>query len=196
MRTRDEQKEKLIRQKAIEIIVKEGLDGLGMNKVAKAAGVSPATLYIYFKDKEDFISTLCLEVSKKMVADSLVGFDANMNFETGLQVQWDNRLKYFMNNALEMEFMEIMRYTSYYEKVTQMLTETFGTVLGAFTKNAIAKGELLDLPFEVYWSIAFAPLYQLIKFHNQGKSYVNGTFSLEEDTIKQTLSLVLKALRP
>ncbi|MGZ3932351.1 MAG: TetR/AcrR family transcriptional regulator, partial [Bacteroidia bacterium] len=43
MRTRDEQKESAIRQKAIEMIVKEGFDGLSMQKLAKAAGVSPAT---------------------------------------------------------------------------------------------------------------------------------------------------------
>ena len=51
MRIRDEKKESLIKQKAIEMIVKYGFDGLSMQKLAKAAKVSPATIYIYFKDR-------------------------------------------------------------------------------------------------------------------------------------------------
>jgi TetR/AcrR family transcriptional repressor of multidrug resistance operon len=38
MRTRDESKELAIRQKAIQMIVEKGFDGLSMQKLAKAAG--------------------------------------------------------------------------------------------------------------------------------------------------------------
>jgi hypothetical protein len=69
-------------------------------------------------------------------------------------------------------------------------------VLGPFMQNAIKKKQLVSLPFEVYWSIAFAPLYQLIKFHFQGRTYVNSTFKLSDELMLQTLQLVLKALKP
>lgn len=196
MRTRNEFKEQLIRQKAIELIVKEGLDGFSMNKVARAAGVSPATLYIYFKDKEDFITRITLETANIMMTYSLKDFDAGMSFEKGLMIQWKNRLRYLLENRIDMEFIEIMRYTIYYEKVTEMLTETFGSAMGRFIQNAVKNNELVEVPFEVYWSVAFAPLYQLIKFHNQGNSYVNSSFSLTDEHMKQTFDLVVKALRP
>jgi AcrR family transcriptional regulator len=196
MRTRNEYKEQLIRQKAIELIVKEGLDGFSMNKVARAAGVSPATLYIYFKDKEDFITRITLEAANIMMSYSLKDFDAEMSFEKGLMIQWKNRMRYLIENSIDMEFIEIMRYTIYYEKVTEMLTETFGSVMGRFIQNSVKNKELLELSFEVYWSIAFAPLYQLIKFHNQGNSYVNSSFSLTDEHMDQAFKLVIKALRP
>ena len=66
MRLRDEAKEQSIREKALEMIVKEGFDGLSMQKLAKAAGVSPATIYIYFKDREDLILQLYYEESLRM----------------------------------------------------------------------------------------------------------------------------------
>ena len=53
MRLRDEQKELLVRTKALELLVAEGFNGFSMHKLAKAANVSPATLYIYFQNKED-----------------------------------------------------------------------------------------------------------------------------------------------
>ncbi len=61
MRKRDTNKELAIRQKALEMIVKDGLDGFSMQNLAKAAGVSPATIYIYCKDRKDLIVQLCLE---------------------------------------------------------------------------------------------------------------------------------------
>jgi AcrR family transcriptional regulator len=160
MRPRDEQKEQQIRQKAIEMIVAEGLDGFGVNKLARAAGVSPATIYIYYKDKEELISSICVSVAENMMAFSLQDFSPDMDFADGLRVQWYNRLNYFMQYPHEMEFIEIMRHTHFYEKVSQMLTVNFGQVLGAFMSNAEEKKQLVPLPFEVYWAVAYAPLYQ------------------------------------
>ncbi len=196
MRNRDGHKEALIKKKAIELIVKEGLDGFSMNKVARAAGVSPATLYIYFKDKEDFITRITMEVANTMMEYAMKDFDPEMSFEEGLMVQWKNRLSYLLKNSIDMEFIEIMRYTDYYESVTEMLTGIFGGIMGRFIQNSIKNKELAELPFEVYWSVAFAPLYQLIKFHNQGNSYANSSFSLTDGHMKQAFNLVIKALKP
>ncbi|MBB6108940.1 TetR/AcrR family transcriptional regulator [Mucilaginibacter lappiensis] len=196
MRPRDENKELLIRQKAIEMIVTDGLDGFSINKLAKAATVSPATIYIYYKDKDDLITRLCIGVASKMLEYSFEDFSPEMDFAEGLKVQWVNRMKYFINFPIEMEFIEIMRYTHYYEEVNKMLTVSFGSALGPFMERGIQKKQLVPLPFEVYWSIAFAPLYQLMKHHHQGNSYVNNKFELTEGIMMQTLELVLKALKP
>ena len=196
MRPRDENKEQLIRQKAIEMIVKNGLDGFGVNKLAREAGVSPATIYIYYKDKEDLITQLCIDVAGKMMEYSFKDFSPEMDFAVGLKIQWQNRMKYFISFPTEMEFIEIMRYTHYYEMVSKVLTINFGAILGPFMENSIKKEQLIPLPFEVYWSVAFAPMYQLIKYHNQGNSYVNNTFKLTDEILMQTLELVLKALKP
>jgi AcrR family transcriptional regulator len=196
MRVKDTVKEDNIRQKAIEMIVKEGLQGFGINKLAKAAGVSPATIYIYFNDKEHLISTLCLEVGRAMIEYSLKDFSADMPFKQGLKIQWINRMEYFIKHQFEMEFLEIMRYTIFYEKVAKMMTKDFGGVMNQFIINAKANGQLLELPFEVYWAVAFAPLYQLIKFHTQGKSYGNSTFTMSNENMIQAFNLVLKALTP
>jgi TetR/AcrR family transcriptional repressor of multidrug resistance operon len=95
-----------------------------------------------------------------------------------------------------MEFIEHIRYSPIYDKVREGLMKNFGEVMGAFVHNAIEKQELAKLPFEVYWSVAFAPLHQLIKFHNQGKSYKNDHFQLTDDMVMLALQLVLKALKP
>lgn len=196
MRTRDLHKESSIRKKAIEMIVKEGLDGFSMQKLARAAGVSPATLYIYYEDRDDLILQLSLYISKRLVESSLKNFHPKMTFAAGLRNQWNNRLEFFLQYPMEMEFIEQIRYSPMYEKVRENLKSSFGEVMNRFIQNAINNGELTPLPFEVYWSVAFAPLYQLIKFHAQGKSYNNNSFVLTDKIMEQTLEIVLKALKP
>ncbi|HTB60696.1 MAG TPA: TetR family transcriptional regulator, partial [Polyangia bacterium] len=44
MRARDPRKERAIRAKALDTIVRHGFDGLSMQKLAKEVGVSPATI--------------------------------------------------------------------------------------------------------------------------------------------------------
>jgi AcrR family transcriptional regulator len=196
MRTRDINKENIIREKAIETIVKEGLDGFSMQKLAKAAGVSPATLYIYYKDRDDLITQIAIEISNRLMETSLKGMHPKMSFAEGMAIQWKNRMEFYMKYPLDVEFIEQIRYTPTYNAVRDSLRKNFGDVLGTFVHNAINRGELTPLPFEVYWSVAFSPLYQLIKFHMQGKSHTNDCFRITDDMVALTLQLVLKALKP
>ena len=196
MRTRDINKETIIRQKAIEMIVKEGLDGFSMQKLAKAAGVSPATLYIYYKDRDDLITQLATDVSHRLMETSLKGLHPKMSFADGMAIQWKNRLEFYMKYPIDVEFIEQIRYTPVYDSIKKVIRKNFGDVLGKFMHNAINRGEVTPLPFEVYWCIAFAPLYQLIKFHTQGETPATDSFTITDEIVDQTLQLILKALKP
>jgi TetR/AcrR family transcriptional repressor of multidrug resistance operon len=66
MRTRNTDKVQLVKQKAIELIVKNGLEGFSMNKLARACNVSVATLYIYYKDRDDLIIKVAVEEGRLM----------------------------------------------------------------------------------------------------------------------------------
>src|SRR3954468_8655030 len=94
MRTRDESKEAAIREKALEMIVKEGFDGLSMQKLAKAANVSPATIYIYYKNREDLLNSLYDHVNETFAREALRKFDSGLSLEDGLWLQWKNRMKF------------------------------------------------------------------------------------------------------
>ncbi|WP_423148226.1 TetR/AcrR family transcriptional regulator [Rubrolithibacter danxiaensis] len=197
MRIRDEHKEQMIRQKAMEMVVSNGIDGLSMQKLARSAGVSPATIYIYFQDREDLLIQICIEETKKMSDATLQNFSPDMHFDEGLKIQWLNRAKYCLENPMHIDFIEQIRHSPLYIKAFELIDKTFMQTMGKFVSNAITRNELIRVPVEVYWSVAFAPLYQLLKFNRQGRS-INGktNFSLTEELMMQTLQLVLKALKP
>lgn len=196
MRTRDENKVEAISTKAIEIIVEKGFDGLSMQKLAKAANVSPATIYIYFKDREDLILQLAMDAVQKMTEATFAGFKPTMSFAEGLKIQWKNRAKFWLENPLQARFMEYIRHSHISEAAFRKIRKDFSEGMKEFVHGAIKRKELIALPLEVYWSVAFAPLYQLIKFHNDGTSLAGEKFAWSDNYMNKTLKLVIKALEP
>jgi AcrR family transcriptional regulator len=199
MRTRDEQKEEAIREKAIQMVVEDGMDGLSMQKLAKAAGVSPATIYIYYKDREDLLMQLYIRLTNKMFDHTTHDFTPEMHFDEGMKILWHNRANYFLAYPFEMLFLEQCHHSPIHDRCINQEGNPFRslkTVMQPFVKNAILRHELVPLPFEAYWSIAWAPLYQLLKFHFQGRNHVNEHFTITDEIIDLTLQLVLKALKP
>ena len=197
MRTRDEVKEAAIRKKAMMLIVQEGFDGLSMHKLAKAAGVSVATIYIYYRDREDLILSLCREETIRMTEATLKDFDPLMPFAEGLKNQWKNRATFWLKNPIEAQFLERMRHSPYQQEILVYMKKDFIEAMKTFVANSIKNRELVKIPVEIFWSVAYAPLYQLVKFHLDGTSFTGReTFVLTDKIMNQTLSLVVKGLTP
>jgi hypothetical protein len=68
--------------------------------------------------------------------------------------------------------------------------------MGKFFKNAVAQKQLRPMPREVFWSIAYGPLYTLLRFHSEGKSIGGFPFKLTRKTMEETFELVIRALEP
>lgn len=66
MRRRDDDKEKSIKEAVIKLILQEGFHGTSISKIAKAAGVSPATVYIYYENKEVMLQDIYIEYSEEI----------------------------------------------------------------------------------------------------------------------------------
>lgn len=195
MRSRDIDKQLLVKQKAIELMVREGFEGFSMNKLAKVCGISVGTLYIYYKDKDDLIIQIAEEEAKRMSSMMLDDFDPEAGFAEGLKQQWKNRSIHMIENQQTTLFFEQLRSSTYQSVIYESYFDEFKVKMSRFMKNAIDRGEINPMPMEVYWSVAFAPLYNLVRFHNEGRSIGGRSFVLTNDMIWQTFELVLKALK-
>jgi len=196
MRTRDEQKERVIRQKALEMIVRYGIDRFSIQKLARVARVSPATIYIYFKNRDDLIVQLYADVTTRMFEYTLRGFDSSMPFAEGLRIQWENRVEFALSNHTEALFLEHLRCCPLHHKAQQRVDPRYRAIMLAFVHNAIRNKQLVKISLEVFWSVAYAPLYNLIRMHRSGVNLSGEKFVLDKKVMNKTLELVLKSLQP
>ncbi len=195
MRVRDENKEAAIREKAMEMIVREGFDGLSMQKLAKAAGVSPATIYIYYKNREDLVHQLFNEAQKAFAERALRNFDPELSLEEGLWRQWKNRMSFILEKPHYFHFFEHFRNSHLINHKSVNMNE-FRENMMRFAHNAIARGEVKKMEPELFWSIAYGPFFALMKFHLQERKIMSETFKITDAKLKQALKMVVKALRP
>ena len=65
MRNRDYDKQQRIKEAMVRLILQEGIEKTSVAKIARDAGVSPATIYIYYSSKEDMLAEVFREYSRK-----------------------------------------------------------------------------------------------------------------------------------
>ena len=196
MRTRNADKMDLVRKKAIEMIVADGFQGFSMNKLALSCDISVATLYIYYRDKDDLIKKIGAEIGRQFMSKTLKDFSPTMSFAQGLRKQWENRAAFALKYPNEVACYEIIRHTAHGDYIAEQSLQGFKTAMAEFCRNAIHNKELIAVPVNVFWSVAYGPLYTLLRFHGEGKSIGGKPFKFSKKIMDETLQLVIKALTP
>jgi AcrR family transcriptional regulator len=68
---------------AAEVFLAQGFDAASMAAIARQAGVSKGTLYVYFKSKEDLFESIVEEQSAQQ-AEGIFAFDREQDIEVAL----------------------------------------------------------------------------------------------------------------
>ena len=81
MRKKDDEKQKCIKDAVVQTILREGFHGASVAKIAKAAGVSPATVYIYYENKDAMLRDIYEEYSENTMLHLLHNLSDSMTGE-------------------------------------------------------------------------------------------------------------------
>ena len=73
----------------IELVNNNGFHATPMSKIAKMANVSPATIYLYFENKQDLVNKTYIDVKTKYTDYAFETYTLNMSVEDGFKVIWD-----------------------------------------------------------------------------------------------------------
>lgn len=209
MRTKDPLKASQIRSQALELLAREGFDGFSMQKLARASHVSPATLYIHFKDREDLLFQLYkeqMEVFSEVVLD---GFDPEDPLAKGLEIQWRNRIRFSREHPISWRFLDLVMHSPCHMDFSSRIQPLSFEAQDRFVKNAVKHGGMCDFskhdpsgkfPFEIFWSLAYAPLYELLRFESRSiqhaDAYPTKRFVFGPERFDLALRQVLRSLQP
>ncbi len=78
----------------IELVNNNGFHATPMSKIAKMAKVSPATIYLYFENKQDLVNKTYIEVKAEYTKYAFETYKENMPIEEGFKLIW-NRIADF-----------------------------------------------------------------------------------------------------
>jgi TetR/AcrR family transcriptional regulator, multidrug resistance operon repressor len=166
MRPKNVEKEEAIRTIALQIISEEGLENLSMQKLAKAANISPRTIYLKYENKEDLLVKLFIEeVLGAYETAILKNFSETMDFAEGVKKLWLNGFHYLKDNRHSFVLMQYGKSSPLLNKAYQQKNIQQGDYFGPihrFISRHVKEGTIRKFPFEVHRALLFAPLTDIV----------------------------------
>lgn len=166
MRPKNLEKEEAIRSIALQIIAEEGLENLSMQKLAKAANVSPRTIYIKYENKEDLLVKLFIEeVLGAYEKAMLEGFRENMGFAEGVKKIWLNTFRYLKEHPHAFALLQYGKSSPLLNRAFQQANIAQGQFFSPihhFLRHHAETGFITDFPHDVHRALISSPLLDLV----------------------------------
>lgn len=188
MRTRDKKKYNAIVKTSIRLINKLGFSGISIAKIAKEAKVSPATIYIYFENKEDLFTKIYIDIRKKIDQAAMNGLENNKSIEEQFKSIWNNYLTYALAHIDFIVYREHFEQTPMVKKIQQSDFELFNYITNMIQRG-IKEQCIKNLPLTLLTSFAFMPIITLLRFHFEGE------INIDEKLINHASNLAWNAVK-
>lgn len=184
MRTKDLNKVEAIFNASLKLILKEGIAGLTMAKIAKRAGIATGTLYIYFKNKEDLITAMYLKLRQDSVQRFLEGYDENEPFKIGIRKVWRNylmhRIKYYEESIFLEQYYRSPYITKEHREFAESMKKPVHEIIRRGKEEMLVKADIDD-------EMLFLSMLGFIR--ELADEHVSGVYTLDDAKIEQAFNL-------
>jgi AcrR family transcriptional regulator len=167
MRDKDQTKYNAIINASLELVKELGFTGISISKIAKQANISPATIYIHFKNREDLFTKLYAKIRTDMSNGALEGVNEEMDAEQIFKSIWVNSFSYNLSHPDYLIYREKFEQTPMMENIKLESFELYNYV-NSFFKRGIEERIIKDLPLSLLTAFAFVPIITLLNYHFMG----------------------------
>ena len=185
MRRKDDEKQNSIKRSVVQLILQEGFHGTSISKIARLAGVSPATVYIYYQNKEEMLRDIYREYAEDVFDYLLPKLLPDMSGEELIDVLIRQYYCYIHENAETFHFVEQFR-------SCPSLHEGCRDLSGPSSLNGIlcdykARGILNDFDNENILAMLFYPVKTIAI-----RPFT--TVAMSDDMLDEMIGIIRKAL--
>lgn len=89
----------------IKLVISNGFHATPMSKIAKEACISPGTIYLYYKNKQDLINNVYLHVKQKFTQAIFQNYTDTMSVEKSFKIIWYQIADYRLQKVEEALFL-------------------------------------------------------------------------------------------
>ena len=105
IRQKSDKKRASLLNATMKLVNNQGFHAAPMSKIAKMAEMSPATIYIYFENKQDLINQLYLEVKASFSAFTFKNYNEETCVKESFKQIWFNIANFKINQVEEANFL-------------------------------------------------------------------------------------------
>lgn len=190
MPKKDNPKLAAIKQAVLDLTLEEGYQNLSMSKIAKKAGVSPATIYLTYTSKEDMLTSLYLEARENLDSQMHDLGETQADIQTQIKKMYENYIRVLLERPQQSLFMNVVNNNptlinaDVYDK---MIRQDNG--VRELLKKGQQQGVIKQQDVELLIAFTFFPLDDLLEMN-----YVAGR-TTTDDMIKQMVDMCWSAIK-
>lgn len=174
---------------SVKLLHKNGFHSTPMSMIAKEAKVAAGTIYIYYKNKDDLLNNLYLEIKKKFSASLMEGVSESMPVRDAFEKVWRNSVNFKLKHIEEYSVMEQFRNSPFIKMETVeeglKIFQPFIRLVEKAKKEKIIK----PVTLEVFFALFLSPAGEIVKAAMRNKD------ELSEETISATFQGCWDAIR-
>ncbi|MFD0965938.1 TetR/AcrR family transcriptional regulator [Seminibacterium arietis] len=156
------------------LMASEGLHSLSMHKIAKEANISPGTIYIYFKNKDELLRRFARQIFVLFSETLGKNYDESLSFFEQYRRMWWNIWHLLKENPIIVVNMsQYKSLPAFHETYMEHIKQREKDFWGLFCQRGHEAGVLCDLSPELLFSLGL-------------KSAIN--LALQQLMFNQTLS--------
>jgi AcrR family transcriptional regulator len=189
MRQKDENKQDAIIEATVKLVNDIGFVAASVSKIAKEANVSPATIYIYYKNKEDLLVSTYIDIKQKLSTAIIKDFDENEPIRDIFKKLWFNAFRYISKYPHYFQYAEQFSYSPYNSLVDKKEVDKYFEPMMNIIKKGIEQKIIKDVSFEILTVFMFYPVMLL------SNPRLCATFELNEENIETAFTLAWDAIK-
>jgi len=180
---KDDNKRIAIYHAAMDVVNENGVDNASMSTIAKAAGVSSSTIYVYFKNKVDMINKLYLMAKQESSLAMFSDLSEEMSVEEATKSWMRNLYQYLIENPAKLSFLEQFHTSpTITEKTRKAGLKYFAPVID-IQQRALHTQAMKSLPLPLVRAFTFDPIMSLARTHLQGE------YIIDADILEKALEM-------
>lgn len=189
MRLRDENKEKAVINATIKVVNEVGFASASIAKIAKEAGVSAATIYIYHANKDDLMVNVFYEVKRRLTQAYAQNLDAYEDTYSKLKMFWENIIRAGGEMYNEVFYVEQFANSPFHNNVNHKKIIDFVQPFINMVIKGQKEGVLKNISIESFIAFFIAPANYL------GNRKLCATFNISSENIAETFELAWEAIK-
>lgn len=189
MRTQDDEKKAALFEATVKLVNAIGFASSSVAKIAREAGVSPATIYVYYKNKEDLLVSTYVEIKQNLSRAVLEDFDPDLPIRDILRKAWIHTFNYICVNSGYYRYCEQFANSPYNELVDKKAVEQYFVPLIDVLQRGIEQKIIKNVGFDVLVAFMWYPIIvlanpRLSPEFELSEAGIDAAFTLAWDAVK------------
>jgi len=189
MRIKDDEKVAALFEATVKLVNEIGFASSSVSKIAREAGVSPATIYVYYKNKEDLLVSTYIQIKLNLSQALLSDFNDKLPIRDILKNVWFNMFEYISNHLEYYKFVEQFSNSPYSSLVNKQEVEQYFVPLIEVLQKGIEQKIIKNVNFDILTAFMYHPIIVLA---NPGLCQ---DFELTQENIEIAFTLAWDAIK-